>query len=248
MNRLSNPASNPVGIAMYVEMRKLVNTRSSRWLLSAMALLGMLMIAVFVVVSATRGEPINVSMMLAALALPAGIGAPIISILAVTSDWQHRDAIKFFVLQPKRGVLLLAKYLAVATFALGIILLVCAVAFVASAGFSAIAEYEMVLGDLAKSLWLLTCVTVIGTISGAAVASALLSTPIAIVFVLFQSFVFDSLIGLFAGNATPFLQSATLSNVLTEGGNAIAAISSAAIWIIVPCVIGVWRNRTRDVV
>ena len=79
----------------------------------------------------------------------------------------------------RRGVLLLAKYLAVATFALGIILLVCAIAFVASAGFSAIAEYELVLGDLAKSLWLLTCVTVIGTISGAAVASALADPVVA---------------------------------------------------------------------
>lgn len=247
MNRLSDPAVNPVGIATYVELRKLLNTRSSRWLLLSMALLGILMIALFVVVSASRDEPIDISLMLAALALPAGIGVPIISILAVTSDWQHRDVIKFFALQPKRGVLLLAKYLAVAIFGLGIMVVVCAIALVVSVTFSAATGSELIYGDLARSIWLLACTVLIGVISGAAIASALLSTPIAIVFVLFQSFVFDSLIGLFAGSATPFLQSATLSNVLTEGGNVAAALSSAAIWIVVPGVIGVWRNRTKDI-
>ncbi|MFK0003164.1 hypothetical protein ACIQTZ_13875 [Paenarthrobacter sp. NPDC090520] len=247
MNTLRTPAKNPMVVAIHVELRKLTNTRSSRWILASMVFLGILMVAVFVSTSITRGEPIDTSMMLAALALPAGIGAPIVSILAVTSDWQHRDVIKFFVLQPRRGLLLIAKYIAVSTFALGIILSVCAVSFAGSLALSAVAGTDVVYGDVVRSLWLLTCVTVVGTIAGAAVASALLSTPLAIVFVLFQSFVFDSLIGLFAGTATPFLQSATLTNVLTEGGNAMAAVSSAAIWIIVPGAIGAWRNRIKDV-
>ncbi|BCW35091.1 hypothetical protein StoSoilA2_11470 [Arthrobacter sp. StoSoilA2] len=248
MSGISSPVSNPIGVAVYVEMRKLINTRSSRWLLFSMTLLGILMIVAFVAVSASRNEPIDMSMMLAALALPAGIGAPIISILAITSDWQHRDNVKFFVLQPRRGVLLLAKYIAVAIFGLATMLVICAVAFAVSAGFSVFTSSDIMFGSLNRSVWLLLCATLVGVMSGAAVASALLSTPLAIVFVLFQSFVFDSLIGLVAGDATPFLQSATFTNVLTEGGNAAAAASSAVIWILIPCVIGIWRNRTKDVV
>jgi hypothetical protein len=127
-------------------------------------------------------------------------------------------------------------------------LVICAVAFAVSAGFSVFTSSDIMFGSLSRSVWLLVCATLVGVMSGAAVASALLSTPLAIVFVLFQSFVFDSLIGLVAGDATPFLQSATFTNVLTEGGNAAAAASSAVIWILIPCVIGIWRNRTKDVV
>ena len=234
-------------VSVYVEMRKLVNTRSARWLLLSMAAVGVVIVGVFVAVSTGRGEQIDVSLMLAALALPAGLGAPIIAIMGITSDWQHRDVIKFFALQPARGTLLLAKYLAVASFALGIVVCISLVAVAVAAVVSALQGTGLVLGDLAQSARLLACVSVIGSVSGAAVASALLSTPLAIVFVLFQSFIFDSLIGFFAGRATPFLQSATLSNVLVEGGNGWAALSSALIWIAIPGAIGVWRNQARNV-
>ncbi|MET1156590.1 hypothetical protein [Arthrobacter sp.] len=205
------------------------------------------MVGFFVALSAARGQQIDVSMMLAALALPAGLGAPIIAILGITSDWQHRDVIKFLALQPARGTMLLAKYLAVAAFALGIVMIISVVAVAVAALVSAVQGTDLMLGDLLQSARLLVCVSVIGSFSGAAIASAFLSTPIAIVFVLFQSFVFDSLIGLFAGTATPFVQSATLSNVLIEGGNVWAALSSALIWIAIPGAIGVWRNLATNV-
>lgn len=244
---MSTVSSQRVAMSVYVEMRKLVDTRSSRWLLLSMAAIGVTIVGVFVALSVSRGEQIDVSLMLAALALPAGLGAPIIAIMGITADWQHRDVIKFFALQPARGVLLLAKYVAVAAFALGIVLVI-GVAAVAIAGvMSAVQGVGLVLGDLAQSLRLLACVSIVGSVSGAAVASALLSTPLAIVFVLFQSFVFDSLIGLFAATAAPFLQSATLSNVLVEGGNPWAAVSSAVLWIAIPGAIGVWRNLARNV-
>jgi hypothetical protein len=244
---MSTVSPQRVAMSVYVEMRKLVDTRSSRWLLLSMAAIGVTIVGVFVALSVSRGEQIDVSLMLAALALPAGLGAPIIAILGITADWQHRDVIKFFALQPARGVLLLAKYLAVAAFALGIVLVIGVVAVVIAGVMSAVQGVGLVLGDLAQSLRLLACVSIVGSVSGAAVASALLSTPVAIVFVLFQSFVFDSLIGLFAGTATPFLQSATLSNVLVEGGNPWAAVSSAVLWIAIPGAIGLWRNQARNV-
>lgn len=244
---LSTVSPPRLAVSVYVEMRKLVDTQSSRWLLLSMAAIGVAVVSVFVGLSVSRGERIDVSLMLAALALPAGLGAPIIAIMGITSDWQHRDVIKFFALQPARGALLLAKYLAVAAFALGIVLVIGVLAVAIAAVMAGIQGTGLVWGDLAQNVRLLVCVSVVGSLSGAAVASALLSTPLAIVFVLFQSFVFDSLIGLFAGTATPFLQSATLSNVLVEGGNPWAAISSATLWIAIPAAIGVWRNRAKNV-
>lgn len=244
---ITNSLPQLMTVSVYVEMRKLVNTRSARWLLLSMAAIGVLIVATFVALSTSRGEQIDVSLMLAALALPAGLGAPIVAIMGITSDWQHRDVIKFFALQPARGTLLLAKYLAVAAFALGIVLAISVVAIAVAAVVSAVQGTGLIWGDIAQSARLLACVSVIGSVSGAALASALLSTPLAIVFILFQSFIFDSVIGLFAGQATPFLQSATLSNFLVEGGNVWAALSSALLWIAIPGAIGVWRNETRNV-
>jgi ABC-2 type transport system permease protein len=243
----TNALRRPMAVAVYVELRKFVDTRSSRWLLLSMAAIGVATIGVFVALSVTRGQQIDVSLMLTALALPAALGAPIISILGITSDWQHRDVYKFFALQPARGKLLLAKYLAVAAFALGMVVIIAVVAVSVAALVAAIQGAGLITGDLLQSVRLLVCVTIIGSVSGAAIASALLSTPLAIVFVLFQSLVFDSLIGFVAGTATPFLQSATLSNFLVEGGNAWAALTSAVLWIAIPGALGVWRNQTRNV-
>jgi ABC-2 type transport system permease protein len=243
----TNALRRPMAAAVYVELRKFVDTRSSRWLLLSMAAAGVATVGIFVALSVTRGQQIDVSLMLTALALPAALGAPIISILGITSDWQHRDVFKFFALQPARGILLLAKYLAVAVFALGMVMIIAVVAVSVAAVVSAIQGAGLITGDLLQSVRLLVCVTIVGSVSGAAIASAVLSTPLAIVFVLFQSLVFDTLIGFVAGVATPYLQSATLTNFLVDGGNGWAALSSAVVWILIPGALGVWRNQTKNV-
>jgi hypothetical protein len=70
---------------------------------------------------------------------------------------------------------------------------------------------------VSKATWLLLWATVLGSVSGAAISSALLSAPLSLVFIIFQTLLFDTLIGLIAGGSAPFLQSASLINSLTDG-------------------------------
>jgi hypothetical protein len=57
----------------------------------------------------------------------------------------------------------------------------------------------------------------------------------------------DLLIGLVPGVPADYLQSATFSNFLSEGGEVLPALSSAVIWILIPAAIGAWRHTRADV-
>lgn len=100
-------------------------------------------------------------------------------------------------------------------------------------------------GDLGKATWLLLWATVLGSVSGAAISSALLSAPLSRVFIILQTLLFDTLIGLIPGDIAPFLQTASLINSLTDGTPAGPAMTSLVLWILLPLVIGFWRNQRR---
>jgi hypothetical protein len=74
-----------------------------------------------------------------------------------------------------------------------------------------------------------------------------LSAPLSLVFIIFQTLLFDALIGLVPGGSAPFLQSASLINSLTDGTSAGPALTSLAIWILLPLGIGFWRNQNQEV-
>jgi hypothetical protein len=240
-------ASGPLAVAVRVESRKLVDTRSARWLLFAMILIGLSLIALAAGLSLERGGVLEVSVLLMGLALPGAIIAPLLAILSVTSDWQHKDVMTFYVLQPRRLVILGAKYIAVTLFATAVMAAICLCALLVAMVLAQSSSLEVVYTGLGQGLWYATCAVLIGSISGAAVASALMSTPLAIVVVLIQSTVADLLIGLVPNIPTSYLQSSTFSNFLSEGGEMLPALSSAVIWILAPAAAGAWRHLQRDV-
>ena len=236
-----------VWICFQVEARKLVDTRSARWLLFVMAVVGLSLVVLSIVLSVARGASLEVSAIVAVLALPGAVIAPLLAILSVTSDLQHREVVKYYALQPRRTVILTAKYLSVAMFAVAVTVIVCIAALIAAALVSAVSGAQIVYGSVLSTVWLVVCGVLVGSVSGAAVASALMSTPVAIVFVLAQSTVVDLLIGLIPGVPADYLQSAAFSDFLSEGGEVLPALSSAVIWILIPAALGAWRHTRADV-
>ncbi|WP_427007547.1 hypothetical protein [Pseudarthrobacter sp. H2] len=67
------------------------------------------------------------------------------------------------------------------------------------------------------------------------------------VFIILQTLLFDTLIGLIPGGSAPFLQTACLVNSLTDGTPAAPALTSLVLWILLPLGIGFWRNRRKEV-
>lgn len=105
----------PLHRLMWVELTKMVNTRSGFWLLASIGITAVIatgsVIAFAPEVMHTYG---NFS---AAVGMPIAIILPMVAILAVTSEWSQRTGLTTFTLVPHRGRVLAAKALVTLTIA-----------------------------------------------------------------------------------------------------------------------------------
>jgi ABC-2 type transport system permease protein len=99
----------PLSRLTRVELRKLVDTRASRWLLIAIGLITAAAIVVFFFAADTSDRTfLN---FIGFAATPQGFLLPVLGILLVTSEWSQRTALVTFTLMPVCGRVLLAKVL-----------------------------------------------------------------------------------------------------------------------------------------
>ena len=101
----------PLSRLVRVELRKLVDTRSGRWLLLTIALLTAAVVAVFLF--AAPPEDLTFDNFAGATTTPQAVLLPILGILTVTSEWGQRTGLVTFTLEPMRGRVVVAKLLAV---------------------------------------------------------------------------------------------------------------------------------------
>jgi len=118
----------PLSRLLQVELRKLVDTRSGRWLLVGIAVLTAAVITVFLF--AAPPEELTYSNFVTATGTPQGVLLPILGILTVTSEWGQRTGLVTFTLEPKRGRVAVAKLLAVLLLGLTAVLLALALAVI----------------------------------------------------------------------------------------------------------------------
>jgi hypothetical protein len=101
------------------ELRKLVDTRSGRWLLIAVFATTPLVAAVMLV--AVGPTDLTYARFVDFTSTPQKLLLPILGILTVTTEWSQRTGLVTFVLEPNRARVLLAKV--GATFLLGLLVL-----------------------------------------------------------------------------------------------------------------------------
>jgi ABC-type transport system involved in multi-copper enzyme maturation permease subunit len=238
---------NNMAVLMVIEVRKMTDTRSARILLAGMLAIGLCIAGLVIFVAGTRGVALEYAVIVGTLALPAALGAPIIGVLGMTGDWQHRDVMTFFALVSRRWKIFVAKIAGTLIVSLAIVLAVVALSLLLCAILVPTMGLVWILGDLGRAMTLVLWATVLGSVSGAAISSALMSVPLSMVFIVLQTLLFDTLIALIPGGSAPFLQAASLSNALTDGAPAGPALTSLALWILLPLGIGFWRNQYREV-
>lgn len=101
----------PMGRLLRVELRKLVDTRSGRWLL---IIIGLITAAVVtLVLFAAPPQELTYAGFVTATGTPQGVLLPILGILTITSEWGQRTGLVTFTLEPRRGRVVVAKLLAV---------------------------------------------------------------------------------------------------------------------------------------
>lgn len=117
----------PLSRLLRVELRKLVDTRSGRWLLIVIGLVTA--VVVTITLFAAPAESLTFDTFVNAAGVPQAILLPILGILTVTSEWGQRTGLVTFTLEPRRGRVVVAKLLAVIV--LGLLALALALALAA---------------------------------------------------------------------------------------------------------------------
>lgn len=231
------------------ELRKLTDTRASRWLLVALVALTPLVVVVMVIVA----KPANLSYekLIDVTQAPEKILLPALGILTMTSEWSQRTGLTTFTLVPNRRRVLLAKF--TSTIALGLVLVV--VAFGAAAAGNLLGGLRHGNGSWsfgAAGFGEITLVQLCGLIEGMAFGMALLIPAGALVLYYVVPSLWSALDGASGGlkRVAPWVdlnkaQSGMYTHSITGAGWAHLAAAST-IWILVPLTIGVLRvSRTE---
>lgn len=95
-----------------VELRKLIDTRSGRWLLIGIALVTAVVVAILAFTGKADTNK-DFGNFLGATIIPQSFLLPILGIMAVTTEWSQRTGLVTFTLEPKRARVAVSKLLAV---------------------------------------------------------------------------------------------------------------------------------------
>lgn len=246
---LSTTPAIPLSRLVRVEMRKMADTRSGKWLLLSLALITLLIVGIFFL-TADQSERTFFNFM-AATAGPQGFLLPVLGILLITSEWSQRTGLVSFTLVPVRSRVLLAKVLAgllagLAAMALSVVLAALAtVVGGADAGWSAFG-----LDDLGK----FGILQITGIVQGFAFGLLFLNSSPAIV----SYFVFPTALNIVGtlwtplGDIQPWIDTWTSQSPLFTGehitGEMWAQITtSSLLWVVLPFLIGLVRVLRAEV-
>ena len=239
----------PMTRLVKVELRKLADTRSGKWLLIAIGVITALIILVFFL-TADRSDRTFLNFV-GITATPQGFLLPVLGILLVTSEWSQRTALVTFTLMPVRGRVLLAKVLAALIAGLAAIVVALAVAAVATVlGGADDAWAKIGADDLAK----FGLLQVSGVLQGLAFGLLFLSSAAAIVTFFVLPTAFSIVAGLWGAleDAAPWVDLGTSQQPLFLGldlsDEQWAQLgTSSLIWVVLPFVLGLVRVLRAEV-
>jgi ABC-2 type transport system permease protein len=231
------------------ELRKLVDTRASRWLLIAITAVTPIVVAVMLFV--IKRPDLTFNKLVDYSSTPEKILLPALGLLAMTSEWSQRTGLVTFTLVPNRRRVLLAKF--VATLSLGLMVsavmfATCAIGNLLGAGLRhGNGSWSFGLSGFAE----ITLVQLIGLIEGMAFGMALLISAAAVVsyYVLptLWSVLFATSSLKHAGSWVDLNKAAgNLYDQKITGTGWLQLLVAASLWILMPLAIGMWRvSRTE---
>jgi ABC-type transport system involved in multi-copper enzyme maturation permease subunit len=234
-----------------VELRKLVDTRSGRWLLVGIALATVAAMAVYLFTAdasdLTFEHFVNVTV------LPQSWLLPVLGIMAVTSEWTQRTGLLTHTLEPRRGRVLAAKF--AATGLLGGVAVVLALAV---AGLANVLAAALLDGNGAwvygiDGLRDTVLFQALSLLAGLALGTLLMNTAAAIALYLLLPTAFglvfsmaESLTGA-AGWIDLATSQAPLVDHSIAGVEWLQLLATTTWWITVPLAAGTWRLLHREI-
>jgi ABC-type transport system involved in multi-copper enzyme maturation permease subunit len=228
-----------------VEFRKMTDTRSGRWLL--VTILGLVGGVLVYKITQSRIDVAFGNYSRAATTVVAFL-APVIGLLAMTSEWTQRTALTTFTLAPRRLPVIAAKYVAAITLSLAVL----AVALLMAAAATAIgglihgdASFAGAMGDIRTSL----IIVVLQVTMAAAFGALAAQTAVALVAYLAAptawALVADGLQGV-----APWFDVFTAYDQLSSSqpfDHLAQTLTAITVWVVVPSVVGIVRSLRREV-
>jgi ABC-2 type transport system permease protein len=228
-----------------VEMRKMIDTRSGKWLLGIIVVLSVVVVTIGVIVG-TRADRTFPNLFLFTL-LPTAVILPVLGILLVTSEWSQRTALTTFTQVPQRPRIAAAKVcagVAYSVLSLLISLLMSAIGnLVVVALDRGTGGWSLPAADLGQALLLVT----LSVVMGIAFGMLFLNSPFAIVFYFLAPIVISAVTGIFGSIRDTMrwldINSATgpLAGETLTGEQWGQLATSSALWILLPMALGAIR-------
>jgi ABC-type transport system involved in multi-copper enzyme maturation permease subunit len=242
----------PFSRLLRVELRKLVDTRAGFWLLTAIILITVIVIGVFLFVA--DPEQMTFLNFVGATATPQSILLPVLGILAVTAEWSQRTGLVTFTLEPSRIRIAVAKLVAVTLvglLAVGVALGVAALSNVAGMAFMDGAGSWNVGSANVRDFFALQ---LIGIVQGFAFGMLLMNTAAAIVLYYVIPIAWNVLFSMVDAleQVAPWLDLNTAMAPAFEqqtfhAGDWAHIAVAGTIWVLLPLALGLMRLLRREV-
>jgi ABC-type transport system involved in multi-copper enzyme maturation permease subunit len=231
----------PLARLVRVELRKMTDTRAGRWLLGILALIA---VAVAVVNElAAPAEDLTFAHTLRTLQWPVSVLLPVLGILSVTSEWSQRTALTTFTLVPHRGRVILAKALAMLALGVAVVAVTLVLAAIANAVTSGDGSWSLSAATLGEAL----VFQLVGLFGGLAFGLMLQASAPAIVLNYVAPIGVSIVVEIVRSLTDPakWFNIGTATTPLADGGASATEWAqlgtSAAIWIGIPLLVGLYR-------
>jgi ABC-type transport system involved in multi-copper enzyme maturation permease subunit len=238
------------GRLLLVELRKLVDTRASRWLLIAIAAVTTAIVVIFFLASDEQDR--TFSNLTGATGILQSYLLPVLPIMLVTGEWSQRTALTTFTLVPGRGRVVLAKVVASVLAGLAAVVLAFALAALGAAVGGAPDAFASFGFD-----WFgrFTLLETMGILEGLGFALLFLNSAAAIVVYLVVPIAFSIIANVwtFLRDAAPWIDLGTAQTPLqdpaanVDGHDWLHLLTATLIWIVLPFVIGLVRVLRAEV-
>ncbi|MCH8613145.1 ABC transporter permease [Arsenicicoccus dermatophilus] len=241
----------PLGRLLRVELRKLVDTRSGCWLLVAIALVTLAVIAL--TLTYADRDSLSFGLFLGATTTPQMLLLPVLGILTVTGEFSQRTGLVTFVQEPRRVRVVLAKLIAASL--VGLLAVALAIVLAAVANLIAISVRD------APAVWTWSGGAVGGTAlaellsvwQGVAFGLVLTSPGAAIAAYFIVPVVMTIALSTVRWLATvaPWFDQAAASAPLLKGTMTGTDWSHLAVshglWVLLPLLVGTWLLQRREI-
>ncbi|MDT7579348.1 MAG: type transport system permease protein [Pseudonocardiales bacterium] len=231
-----------------IELRKMVDTRSGRWLLIAILALS----AAGLTWGLTHLDPgvLHFTDVLGLALVPVDLILPVVGIMAMTSEWTQRTALTTFTLSPRRIPVLFAKLVAAIALAMAMVTAVVGLAFVATAIGGVIggdgASYDHALRSIAGAA--ITDGLNVLMAAGIGLVASLTAVGVLVYYVAPTAWALVGP-GLLHGGSRWLDIFATFGHVgsFDLSGHVAQALTSVGFWIVLPVTVGLVVANRREV-